>query len=225
MTMLLVEKYGSDNVYAVSYDYGQKQKEELNRASKLCNQLGIGHKILDLTILGELVRPVCANIGGTDVAMPTIQDVLGDPQPPTEVPYRNMILLSLTLAYAQVIKASHVSTGLQIHDCYSYWDNGGDFVDKINDLSALNRKYQIRVIAPFSALSKTEELEICKSLDQWDFLQHTLTCYEPVVVDGDESEVLSCGKCPSCAERIRAFINVGIPDPIKYIIDIPWKEV
>src|SRR5690554_2287377 len=82
-TMLLVEKYGVEQVSALSFDYGQKQKIELTKASEICASLGIQHKILDLSILGEIARSVCANISGTNVKMPTIQDVLGDPAPPT----------------------------------------------------------------------------------------------------------------------------------------------
>ena len=56
--MISVEKYGADRVFAVSYDYGQKQKAELHQAAKLCEQLGIGHKILNLGILGEIAEPI-----------------------------------------------------------------------------------------------------------------------------------------------------------------------
>ena len=51
MTMMLVERYGKDRVFAVSYDYGQKQSSELKHAERLCAELGVGHKILDLSIL------------------------------------------------------------------------------------------------------------------------------------------------------------------------------
>ena len=72
MTMMLVERYGREKVSAVSYDYGQKQRVELEKAFELCNKLGIKHKILDLNILGDIAKPMSANIGGTDVDMPTI---------------------------------------------------------------------------------------------------------------------------------------------------------
>ena len=65
MTMLLVEKYGADRVFAVSYDYGQKQRIELTKAQQLCEKLGVGHKILDLGILGQIAEPISANIAGS----------------------------------------------------------------------------------------------------------------------------------------------------------------
>lgn len=217
MTMLLVEKYGADRVSAVSYDYGQKQRIELEKASNLCKTLGVKHKIIDLSILGEIAKPICANIGGTDVAMPDIKDVLGDPQPPTYVPFRNMILLSLTMSVAEVENASYVFTGLQVHDEYGYWDTSQKFVDSINAVASQNRTHKVEVIAPFSHLSKAQEIEICKELGKVELLESTLTCYNPNIL-GE-----SCGKCPSCSERIMNFMKVGIKDPIPYSIEIPWK--
>lgn len=216
LTMLMVEKYGPDRVVALSYSYGQKQKEELNKAAELCGKLNIQHKILDLSILGEIAKPMCANIGGTSVEMPTIQDILGDPQPPTYVPFRNMILLSLTMSAAEVAKASHVFTGLQVHDTYGYWDTTQAFVDSMNKVASQNRTHKVEILAPFSHLSKTEELQLCIEMDKLDLLKHTLTCYNP----NDKGE--SCGICPSCSERIKAYQNMKLIDPIPYSININW---
>lgn len=217
LTMLLVEKYGADRVTSISYDYGQKQKIELEKAAELCEKLGIGHKVLDLSILGEIARPICANIAGTGIEMPTIQDVLGDPTPPSYVPFRNMILLSLTMSAAEVANASHVFTGLQIHDSYGYWDTTQSFVEAMNNVASQNRTHKVSIEAPFSHLSKTEELRLCEEMSKMDLLKHTLTCYNP----NEKGE--SCGTCPSCSERINGFINVGMIDPAPYSIDINWK--
>lgn len=219
LTMLLVRKYGANRVVALSYDYGQKQREELNKARKITEILEVGHKVLDLGILGEIAKPISANIGGTDVAMPTIKDVLGDPQPKTYVPFRNLILLSLTMAQAEASNASHVFTGLQVHDEYGYWDTSQRFVDSLNAVASQNRTHKVEIMAPFSHLSKYEEINICKELGWVDLLAHTLTCYNP-----DELG-RSCGKCPSCSERIANFAKAGLQDPIKYSIDIPWSTL
>lgn len=218
MTMLLVEKYGADKVRAISYDYGQKQKLELSKAFNLCSKLGVKHKILDLSILGEIAKPMSANIGGTEIKMPNIKDVLGDPQPVTYVPFRNMILLSLTLSQAEVENASYIFTGLQVHDEYGYWDTSQKFVDGMNKVASLNRTHKAYILAPFSDLSKADEINLCLEIGKQDLLQYTLTCYNP------DSKGKSCGKCPSCSERIMNFMKVGLKDPITYQIDIPWKE-
>ena len=218
MTMCLVAKYGKDRVVALSYDYGQKQKIELQKAAEMCAKLDIGHKILDLGILGEIAEPISANISGLEVEMPTIHDVLGDPQPKTYVPFRNLILLSLTMAQAEASNASHVFTGLQVHDEYGYWDTTQKFVDSLNEVASQNRTHKVEIMAPFSLLSKKQEIDLCVELQQTNLLIHTLTCYDP------DEEGRSCGKCPSCAERIQNFMKADIVDPIPYQIDIPWNQ-
>lgn len=219
MTHLLTVKYGADRVFALSYDYGQKQKVELTHAQASCAKLGVKHTILDLSILGDIVRNVSANIGGTDVAMPTIRDVLGDPQPKTYVPFRNMILNSLAFSFAEANDASHVFTGLQVHDEYGYWDTTQKFVDTMNAVADQNRTHKVRLEAPFSLLSKYHEIEIMKELGRVDDLASTLTCYNP----NEEGE--SCGECPSCSERIMNFAKANVVDPVKYSKNIPWSEL
>ena len=86
----------------------------------------------------------------------------------------------------------------------------------MNAVATQNRQNTIEIIAPFSQLSKADEIEIAIELGQFDLLQHTMTCYEP-------KGVLSCGKCPSCAERIMNFMKVGRKDPVPYEIEINWK--
>ena len=215
--ILAVNKYGAENVISVGFNYGQKQSVELEKASELCLLLGVQRDVLDLSILGDIVRTVSANISGTDVEMPTIKDVLGNPQPATYVPYRNMVIFSLTAAYAETNGASHILCGLQVHDEYSYWDTTQRFVDGINEIYGQNRSWPVTLVAPFSDLSKTQELELLEECEQTHLLRHSLTCYDP----NDNHE--SCGKCPSCAERIQAFMNIGKADPIPYQMDIPWN--
>ncbi|AUS03053.1 queuosine biosynthesis protein [Vibrio phage 2.275.O._10N.286.54.E11] len=217
MTYVLVHKYGASNVFALSYNYGQKQSLELKKAEETCNALGIQHKIIDIGFLGDIVSPVCANIATSDVAMPTIHEVLGDPQPPSYVPYRNLILNSTAMAFAETNNASYIFTGLQVHDEYGYWDTSQKFVDSLNAVSSLNRMHKIEVRAPFSMLSKYEEINIATELGNVDFTK-TLTCYDPNNLGH------SCGVCPSCSERIKNFMLSGIADPINYSIDIDWDS-
>ena len=214
--MMCVDKYGKDNVQTVTFDYNQKQKLEIEKASDLCKELEVKHTILDLSVLGTVAQPMSANISGTEVDMPNIKEVLGDPQPVTYVPFRNMILLSIAMSHAEVQGCNKVITGLQVHDEYGYWDTTQKFVDTMNVVASQNRTHSVEIEAPFSQMSKAEEIEVAIELGQFDLLRHTLTCYNP-------QGVLSCGKCPSCAERIMNFMKVGRKDPIPYDIDIDWK--
>lgn len=213
----LVNDYGADNVFALSFFYGQKQSHELEKAKLTCQKLGIEHRLIDISFLGDVVAPVCANIAGSDVAMPQIQDVLGDPQPVTEIPYRNMLLNTVAFSFAQANDCSEVYTGIQVHDAYGYWDCTQDFIDGMNQISSLNRQHEIKLCAPFAHMSKADEIKIGIELNVP--FEDSLTCYDP----NESAE--SCGKCPSCAERIMNFGKAGIKDPVKYSIDIPWERV
>jgi len=219
LTIMLAKHYGAENVYPVSFNYNQKQIYELSCAKTLTKILGTAkHKELDLSVLGDIAKPVSSNINNTNIDMPDIKEVLGDPQPVTYVPFRNMIMLSLAVAYAETQNINHVFTGLQVHDEYGYWDTTQEFVDGLNNVTQQNRMNKIKVEAPFINLSKIHELEICKELNQIDLLKYTLTCYNP------DHNGRSCGKCPSCSERINAFMQMNIIDPIDYQIDIPWSD-
>jgi len=216
LTHLLVRKYSAVNVLGLSFYYGQKQELELDLARKTSNFLGIRHIELDLKILGNITKNVSANIQGTDLEMPTITEVLGDPAPKTEVPFRNMIINSIAFSYAQVNEASHVFTGLQSRDLYNYWDTTGLFITAMNHVAELNRKHKISLVAPFKDFTKAQEVELAKELGNVDF-NLTLSCYNPYYG-------ISCGVCPTCAERIKAFMDAGIVDPVPYLPNTTPKE-
>ena len=215
---LCVEKYGRENVRALTFDYGQKQSIEINKARASTSLLGVRHKVLDLRILGDIGQGFSANLDSS-IAMPTIHEVLGSPRPKTYVPNRNMILMSLTAAYAEVENMTNIVMGLQTTDQYGYHDTTQRFVDKVNNVLGENRIIKIKILSPFVDLSKSDEIKILRELDNSvGLLAHTLTCYNP------NSEGHSCGKCPSCSERIKGFIDAGEVDPIKYQINIPWEK-
>jgi 7-cyano-7-deazaguanine synthase len=217
---LCVEKYGANNVHALSYYYQQKQFIELDRAKEISSFLGLSsHMILDISFLGEIAREVSANVRGGK-SMPTIKDILGDPSPPTEVPNRNAILLMIAVAYAQSHNLSAVVTGLQAQDQYSYWDTTSSFIHAMNGVISQNRIHKIEISSPFQGLNKTEEIKLLLEMDgNVDLLSHTLTCYNPT----ETGE--SCGVCPSCSERIHAFAKAGLTDPVKYSIIVPWETI
>lgn len=214
---LAVERYGASNVSALTFFYGQKQAIEIKKAEATTKQLQVTHKVIDVSLLGEISIGFSANVD-TNIKMPTITEVLGAPQPKTYVPNRNMILMSIAAAYAEVRGVDTIVMGLQVHDEYGYHDTTQRWVDKINSVLAENRMLQIKLIAPFVNLSKVAEIQILQALDgNVDLLASTLTCYNP----NELGE--SCGRCPSCAERIKAFMDNGLIDPVPYSVNIPWK--
>lgn len=189
----------------ITFGYGQKHDKEIEYAKAQAALLECQeHLVLDLALL----RPLFANsaLVSLETAVPDIMDVLGDPQPPTYVPNRNMIFLALAVAYAETQDVSDVFYGAQRHDIYGYWDTTLQFLERLNQVYTLNRKTQVTIQAPFVQYSKTDILRQGLELDVDYGL--TWSCYE-----GQEA---ACGRCPTCAERINAFAEVGIPDPLPY---------
>jgi len=219
-TMLydIVNRVGNRRVHALSFDYGQKHTIELDKASLSCKKLDVKHTIVDMRFLGDMVSGVSALINGSGISVPNIKDVLGDPAPVTEVPYRNMIMCSLALAYAQSNDIDEVYLGIQAHDQYGYWDTTVPFMEAINSVSSLNRKHSIKISAPYANKSKAEEIKIGNWLELP--YEDTWSCYE-----GPNDKLEACGTCPTCSERIVAFAKFGKPDPIEYSIKIPWEDL
>jgi 7-cyano-7-deazaguanine synthase len=117
-----------------------------------------------------------------------------------------MIFLALAAAFAESLVADTVYYGAQRHDLYGYWDTTLDFLNRLNQVYALNRKTPIHIAAPFVQHSKADLLRIGLALGV-DYEQ-TWSCYR--------GEALACGRCPTCAERLQAFAEVGVPDPLAY---------
>jgi len=125
-------------------------------------------------------------------------------------------LLTIAMGVAQAIGAQRVYFGAQLHDEYSYWDTSHEFVRRMNEVSALNRKHNISIHAPFADMAKYEEIEIGKKLNVP--FEDTWTCYA-----GPNEKGQACGTCPSCSERMANFMKAGIKDPVEYAIDIDWR--
>jgi 7-cyano-7-deazaguanine synthase len=189
----------------ISFSYGQKHIKEVALAQENARILGCAeHLVCDLSTMRDLFRT--SALVASDLNVPTIDTVQGDSQPITYVPNRNMIFLALAAAYAESHGAREVFYGAQRHDLYGYWDTTPDFLDRLNAVHALNRKMPIRIEAPFVNFSKADILRQGLEIDV-DYAK-TWSCYE--------GQSLACGICPTCAERLAAFAEIGIADPISY---------
>ena len=199
---------GKDNVIAVTFDYGQRQRVEVDCARKVARELGVRHRVVNLDFFKQMGEGFSANIGDS-VPMPTVEDVLGDPQPLTYVPNRNMILLSITASIAEIEGCSSLVSGFHRQDQQGFWDTTPLFVHAMNAVLELNRENRLYVQAPFLDLSKTDELVLFRNMDgDLGLLQLTVSCYAPTV-KGDE--IVPCLSCPTCGER-RAAFNNAYPD-------------
>lgn len=195
-------------VHALSFNYGQRHSRELVCASAQARLVAAEHRIIDLSFMGALIQKGSALIEGgapvPDLDSLTVEELT---QPPTYVPNRNMMLLSMAAAYAEAHGMTDIYYGAQAQDEYGYWDCTRDFLKRMNDTLALNRKQPVTIHAPFVAKSKGDTVGVGLALGV-DFAQ-TWSCYR-----GGES---ACGTCPTCVERLNAFKANAITDPIAYL--------
>lgn len=201
------------SVHALTFNYNQRHKKEIDKAIVYCEKNSVSQKTIDISFYSNLASTSALTNSTIDV--PKMKDVIGDPQNSAYCPNRNMVMISIAAAYAESIGAEHVYYGAAAVDNLSgYFDCTVEFLSAINDVLSLNRRNRIEVKAPLIELSKKQIIELGLSLGA--HLGETWTCYE-----GKE---LSCGICPSCSSRIAGFKKAGFIDPLKYSVDIDWKE-
>lgn len=202
----LMRRDGRDPT-VLTFVYGQKHSKEVDFARYHAQSLGcLDHVVVDLSPLSGAFA--ASALVSADQAIPDMDAVKGDPQPPTYVPNRNMVFLAIAAAFAETRAVTDLYYGAQRHDLYGYWDTTPDFVQRINALFQLNRGAGVRVITPFVHFSKTDILRLGIELGV-DYGK-TWSCYA-----GQE---VACGVCPTCAERLQAFREVGIADPVPYVV-------
>jgi 7-cyano-7-deazaguanine synthase len=202
----VIQRLGARDVYALSFIYGQKHQRELDAAAWQAKAAGVkAHDVVDMGFFGALT-PGSSALTDERVVVPRLADLAASEltQPPTYVPNRNMMLLSVAAAYAEARGVSALFYGAQTQDSYGYWDCTPDFLERINAVLALNRRTPVTVKAPFVHMRKADEIRL--GLELGVDYAHTWTCYR--------GGAIPCGECPSCVERAAAFKEVGIADPL-----------
>jgi len=203
-------------VHAISFHYGQRHAKELDCARRQAALAGAAcHQLVDVSFIGPLLRQGSVLVaGGPPVPDLTDLDERQLAQPPTYVPNRNMMLLSMAAAYAEANDIFDVFYGAQLQDEYGYWDCTEGFVERVNHVLQLNRERPVTVRAPFVAMKKTDLIRLGAGLGV-DFSQ-TWSCYR--------GEDTACGTCPTCIERLNAFAAAGLEDPLPYASPEPQAE-
>lgn len=204
-----------DEVYAITYNYGQKHNKEILCAGAQVDDFSSKieeHKIIDIQFLKDIAST--SSLTNDNIPVAHAKDVLGDAQTVNYVPFRNMMMLSIAAAYAETVGAEVVYHGAALVDSQAgYWDGSNEFLEQINNVIALNRKNRIKIEAPLIKASK-KDIIIMGMYNRVNF-ENTWTCYE-----GNE---LACGYCTACSSRIQGFLDNEIKDPIEYErTDIPW---
>ena len=189
--------------YALTFDYGQRHIKEIDVARGVCKELGINHKVIDISAINQLIGGSSLTDNSIDVALGHYEE---ENMKSTVVPNRNMILLSLAIGYAVSIGAEQVYYGAHSGDHAIYPDCRPEFVEKMNDVAAIANYQKTEIFSPYLKTNKIGILKdgLAMGLDY----SKTWTCY-----NGREK---ACGKCGSCVERLEAFAENGLTDPIAY---------
>lgn len=201
-----IAKHENDELAFLHVSYGQRTEQRERRSfDALADHFGIGLRLV--ISLEHLAR-----IGGsslTDEAIPvTTANLTSSAIPSSYVPFRNSHLLAAAVSWAEVIGASAIYIGAVAEDSSGYPDCRPEFYDAFQNVIDLGTKPETRITirTPVIYLKKSEIVQ--KGVDLGAPLHLTWSCYQ-------ESE-RACGKCDSCALRLRAFREAGVPDPIAY---------
>ena len=194
------------DIAAIHVNYGQRTwQKELMAFRRICSHYNIERTL-------EIDAPFLAHIGGsslTDSSIPVEKADLKTMEVPTSyVPFRNASFLSMAVSWSEVIGANKIFIGAVEEDTAGYPDCRKVFYEAFNKVIQLGTRPEtaIEIQTPLIELQKSEIVK--KGIDLDVPFQYSWSCYK--------SEGKACGICDSCARRLRAFQQVGAPDPIDY---------
>lgn len=222
-TVLYQAKADGCECYAISFDYQQRHRRELESAEAIAHDCGVmAHQVVSFDLrqpfgskedrLGSALTdrtldlPQGQSHPSGKKRLETASDI-----PITYVPARNTIFLSFALAYAEAIAASRVYIGVNALDYSGYPDCRPDYIQAMQEVFRLGTKQgregqAIAIVTPLIDLRKTEIIQLGNKLGvPW---QHTWSCY----AGGLEA----CGVCDSCRLRLAAYAELGLTDPLPY---------
>ena len=211
-TTLAVARRDGFQCYALSFDYGQRHRLELEAANRVAEHLGVaGHVTLciDLRRIGG--SALTADI---DVPKHRSAEAMSAGIPITYVPARNTVFLSYALAWAEVLDASDIFIGVNAIDYSGYPDCRREYIEAFERMANLATRagvegsMRLKIHAPLIELSKGGIVELGQSLGVDFALTHS--CYDPSPEGGP------CGACDSCQLRRKGFADAGIADPLRY---------
>lgn len=192
------------DVFPIQFEYGSKHNQyEREAARQIAQYYNLAIQEINLDFIGQLFQ---SNLLKKDGAIPE-GHYTDKTMSLTVVPARNIIFASIMAGYAWSIKADIVALGVHAGDHAIYEDCRAGFVAAMNAAIIAGTGDKVRVEAPFQYMDKTEILKL-GMLDLLVPYAMTRTCYK--------EQELSCGRCGSCIERLEAFSNIGLKDPVNY---------
>ncbi len=212
-TILAIARDSGFEPYALSFDYGQRHRFELEAAGRVCRAASVKRHItvpLDLRAFGG-----SALTDNIDVPKDRSELEMSDGIPITYVPARNTIFLSVALGWAEVLGAMDLFIGVNAVDYSGYPDCRPEFISAFQSLANLATKAGIEgtsrwtIHAPLVSLSKSDIIRRGIELGVDYSLTHS--CYDP------DANGRSCGHCDSCQLRLKGFADAGLTDPATYV--------
>jgi 7-cyano-7-deazaguanine synthase len=211
-TALAVARRDGFETFALSFDYGQRHAFELEAARKVCQALAVRrHLIFKLDL---------RSIGGSSLTadLPVPKDrpelEMATGIPPTYVPARNTIFLSVALGWAETLAAFDIFIGVNAIDYSGYPDCRPEYIAAFERLANLGTKAGVegagswKIHTPLIRMTKAEIIRTGTSLGVDYSLTHS--CYDP------DAAGRPCGRCDSCTLRLKGFAEAGLRDPLDY---------
>ena len=211
-TCLGVAVRGGFECYALSFDYGQRHRIELEAAARVASHFRVQeHRTVCIDLRAFGGSALTAEI---DVPKQRSLDQMAHGIPITYVPARNTIFLSYALAYAEVLECSDIFIGVNAIDYSGYPDCRPEFIRAFETMANLATKAGVegrthtRIHTPLIELDKAGIVRLAAEVGVDFALTHS--CYDP------DQEGRPCGQCDSCLLRLKGFAEAGIRDPLKY---------
>lgn len=222
-TALAFAKSKGFEIYALTFDYNQKHKIELDSAKKVASFVGVKkHLIIDFNLreiggsaLTSDIEVPKERIKVKEEKSPSLSPHISTFIPVTYVPARNTIFLSFALAWAEVLEAESLFIGANVIDYSGYPDCRPEYLKAFETMANLATKISVegrlkfKINAPFLHMKKSKIIKIGMTLG----LDYSLTwsCYDPQYI---ESKIVPCERCDSCILREKAFNEANIKDPL-----------
>jgi 7-cyano-7-deazaguanine synthase len=211
-TTLAVAAEQGFEIYALTFRYGQRNDVEIDAARRVAASLGVARHVIKEIDLGAFGGSALTD----DIPVPKGRDIeeMSREIPVTYVPARNTIFLSFALAWAEVLGAADIFTGMNAIDYSGYPDCRPEYVAAFERMANLATKAGVEgtsrfaIHTPLIELSKAEIIRRGLALGVDYGL--TSSCYDPSV-QGE-----ACGECDACVLRLQGFAEAGSQDPIRY---------
>jgi 7-cyano-7-deazaguanine synthase len=207
-TCLALARREGYECYALSFDYGQRHRVELEAAARVAQALGAARHVVARIDLRQIGHSALTD----DLAVPkgrSAQD-MSHGIPVTYVPARNTIFLSFALAWGEVLEAPDIFIGVNALDYSGYPDCRPEYIAAFENMASLATKagvegrLRVRIHTPLIRLSKAEIVKLGRELDLDFSLTHS--CYDP------DAAGRPCGQCDSCLLRRKGFEEAGVAD-------------